>query len=135
MRSANDYMERLRNKSVAAATFSQAPPESIYAQVLQGRIPFVIPTPTGTTVDPSCFCAERTVGPFLAHSILNQLIQANSNGSLNSRVTYEFQNSGLQPITVTLTRIDESLLLSPSIGPGETYTPYPNQGYVSYTTS
>jgi hypothetical protein len=54
MRSANDYMERLRNKVVATATFSQTPPESVYAQILQGRQPFMIPTPTGTTVDPSC---------------------------------------------------------------------------------
>lgn len=135
MRSANDYIERLRNKGVTAAFFAQPPSESIYAQVLQGRIPVVIPSPTGTTVDPACGCSERTVGPFLAHTITNRVVQANSTGLLTSTATYEFLNNGLRPITVTLTRTDSSLLFSPSVGPGETYTPYPNQGYVSYTVS
>lgn len=128
-------MERLRNKVVAVSVFPQAPPESIYAQILQGRQPYVIPTPTGTTVDPACVCPEQIITPFFAHTIMNQAVQPDSKGLLQSKATYAFQNNGLQPITVTLTRTDGSLLLSPLIDPGEIYTPYPNQGYVGYKTS
>jgi hypothetical protein len=136
MRSANDYTERLRNKLLATAIFPSPPPESLYAQVLQGRQPYVIPTPTGSTVDPACGCAEQTIRPVLVpHHMTNHAVQTGSHGTTTNTESYLFENNGTTPITVTMTRTDGSLLLSPPIGPGETYVPYPNQGYSSYTVS
>jgi hypothetical protein len=63
MRSSGEYTERRRQNIVVNSTFSRPPEHSTYLQIMQGRQPIVVPTPVGTTLEPSCCYSPPTDSP------------------------------------------------------------------------
>jgi hypothetical protein len=53
-------------------------------------------------------------------------------GGLDRNYPYVFVNDTAINVNVRLTRVDSSILTSPTILPGNSFTPSPNYGYISY---